>query len=443
MKRRILTAFLLALLLVPLAARAAPPRQLVILPEDTHMFVGDALKLTAHPLPVSASSEVVWNSTNQKIAQVDADGLVTATGPGTVKIRARAKDRLSVFVVRTLTVTFNPSKASLSIAQAAPMLSEGDQVQLTALIEPSGTGLAVQWTAANPRVAEVDGKGRVWALRPGTTVVTASIEGGPSAHVTVVVREARLSTVVPARSSDANEIAVNLNKIDAVRESALGEVNRLYVLGAIPAGDANRRILTLTRAFAMYRFPWMTEKVQRYWTRDYGTRKDFFPGVVYYGLPYIQHGLGGNHITRTYNEVKAVAQGFYKDSGKGYYLMTAKRRDGMYVGNDCSSFVGMSLWGAGSRNALIRTRTLYTTGLYRTLPGYEALRPSDILVKNNRHVVFFLYYVDAARSRMMILEQGGGTSEDMHNTLCCSIVPTSKYQLDGYRPRRLSSLSFG
>ncbi len=365
--KRLVRVLLLLLTLCALstAAQAAPPRKLVLLPEVDRLLVGQTLELTAHPLPVTASAEVIWNSTNQKIATVDKDGRVVAHAPGTVKIRARAVGRLSVYAVRTLRVS----------------------IELP------------------------------------------------------TVPEEQMASTVPARNTAPGAIAENIQKIDAVYRSALGQVNRLVSAGHITQNDADRRATILTRAFAMYRFPWMTEKPQRYWTRAYGTKKDFLPGTVYYGLPYIQHGLGKNSINRTYNEVKAVSQGFYLDSGKGYYLLSpTKRRDGMYVGNDCSSFVGMSIWGGSNRNAWIRTRQLYGVSLYRTLSGYEALRPADILVRYNSHVVFFLYYMDASRSRMMILEQGGGDASDMHNTLCASIVPTDRYRRGGYRPRRLAGL---
>lgn len=359
-------ALLLALCALSTAAQAAPPRKLILLPEDDRLLVGQTLDLTAHPLPVSASADVVWNSSNQKLATVDERGHVVALAPGTVKIRARAKGRPSVYAVRTLRVS----------------------VELP------------------------------------------------------TVPDEQMARTVPARNTAPDAIDENIQKIDAVYRSALGQVNRLMRSGHITQNDADLRAQIVTRAFAMYRFPWMTEKPQRYWTRAYGTRKDFMPGTVYYGLPYIQHGLGKNSINRTYNVVKAVAQGFYLDSGKGYHLLSpTKRRDGMYVGNDCSSFVGMSVWGGSHRNAWIRTSRLYDSPLYRTLSGYDRLRPCDILVRYNRHVVFFLYYTDTARTRMMILEQGGGDASDMHNTLCASIVPTDRYMRGGYRPRRLSGLS--
>lgn len=430
----------LVLLMGALGAEAALPRKLVMLPAPDSMFIGETLTLTATPLPVGATGNIVWNSSNKRLATVDAQGVVTALAPGTVKITARVKNRTSVYVSKKLTLTVDPSTLTLRLTQAEPLLSPGEQVSILATIEPAGSGLKPTWHSSNERVATVDESGRVWARSAGMAMITASIAGGPSDTIAVTVRDTPRALEIPARTTDVHGIADNLAKIAAVKKSALAEVNALMMSGAIPAGDAQTRITTITRAFAMYAMPWMTETTQPYWVRSYGTRKDFFPGVVYYGLPYIQHGLRNNSVNRTYNEAKAIAQGFYINTGKGYYMLSpTKRRDGMYVGNDCSSFVGMSIWGAGKRNALLRSRRIYDSPLYKTVASYSAMRPGDILVKNG-HVLFFLYFTNKEKTRMMILEQGGGTAIDLHNTVTCSIVETSAYLKGKYRARRLRSL---
>ena len=56
----------------------------------------------------------------------------------------------------------------------------------------------------------------------------------------------------------------------------------------------------------------------------------------------------------------------------------------------------------------------------------------------NRHVVFFLYYVDSAHTQIMILENGG--AEAGVNTVHCSLYPLNYYTSLGYRGRRLKTL---
>ena len=66
------------------------------------------------------------------------------------------------------------------------------------------------------------------------------------------------------------------------------------------------------------------------------------PGNVYYGLPYIQTSSRGSYLNRRYNVEKALNEGRYYSSGKGYYLLNQQKLlEDMYVGNDCSAFVSM------------------------------------------------------------------------------------------------------
>ncbi|MEG0146040.1 MAG: hypothetical protein RR739_08245, partial [Clostridia bacterium] len=68
------------------------------------------------------------------------------------------------------------------------------------------------------------------------------------------------------------------------------------------------------------------------------------------------------------------------------------------------------------------------------------LRPGDVMVWPGEHVVMFLYYTDSAKSRMMIIEQGGGSNLDIHNTVCLNEVYRADYEMK-YRPRRAKFLN--
>ena len=449
-------SLLLVVLLMPCTAQAMParfmtnpfvldkgvkaPKKLIMTTDTKQMVVGETISFSIEALPATASAIVVWNSFNRKVATVDALGQVTAIAPGSVKIRARSKKKPAVSVSRTIAVTTDPRDAQLSIAGGKRTLSEGDAIALNAQVLPANCGLTVQWSSDASTILSVDAKGKVWAHSPGQATVRAWIEGGPSQETTFTITGHPMSLVVPDRITPESGMADNLEKIHDVRRSALAQVSSLYRQGLIAVSDAQRRTSIINRAFSMYHMPWATTQTQKYWTRKYGTKKDFRPGVIYYGMPYIQHGQSRNYINRTYDDIKAVNQKFWVDSGKGYLLMNhQKKRDGMYVGNDCSSFVGMSIFGNTNRNAFIRTRGLYSSKLYKTVTGHTNMRPGDILVRSSSHVVFFLYYTDIEKTRMMILEQGGGDEQlDLHNTVTCSIVDVKAYK--NYRPRRLKAL---
>ena len=99
----------------------------------------------------------------------------------------------------------------------------------------------------------------------------------------------------------------------------------------------------------------------------------------------------------------------------------------------------MAYWGLNSRNSYLRTKYMaLATNLYKNLDSYDDLRTGDMLLCSDNHVVMFLYWVDSARTKMMIIEQGGDG-----NTVICSIQNAAKYQsLDlklNYLPVRLAT----
>ena len=170
------------------------------------------------------------------------------------------------------------------------------------------------------------------------------------------------------------------------------------------------------------------------------------PGVLHYGMPYIQTGVGGGYTNRRYNVSKAVSGGYYAKRSNGTYLMTTRRQASRYVGNDCSSFVCMSTF-AGNGYTLsssvcyLVTSEMAKSSMFVGISGYDNLRPGDALVLSGSHTVMFLYYTDAAKTKMMIIEQGGGDlATDMHNTVTCSVVNRSSYS-GKYSIRRAKFLS--
>ncbi|HEX8453693.1 MAG TPA: Ig-like domain-containing protein [Longimicrobium sp.] len=118
---------------------------------------------------------VEWSSDNPAIAEVDANGVVSAHVPGTATISARSQE---VTGVRTLRVV--PLRVEIGRDRAD--LAPGQSVQLAArVLDAAGQpveGRSVRWTASDPALVEVSATGRVTALRAGNGQVTASVEGG-------------------------------------------------------------------------------------------------------------------------------------------------------------------------------------------------------------------------------------------------------------------------
>ena len=242
---------------------------------------------------------------------------------------------------------------------------------------------------------------------------------------------------IPERTTGISGISKNLEKIDALRVCAINQIEGLQSSGIITSDDAAKRKRIVNNAFKDYAFPWMTLKKQPYWKEknSEGGAKDFKTDRVYYGVPYIS-GSGDN---REYNAEKLVKEGKYYDSGKGYYILDQSKVNGRnYHGNDCSCFVDAAIWGTNSSHSNDRTTEIAKSSAYKTISGYGNMRTGDLICKGGSHVVMFLYYVNAEKSKIMIIENGG--IEPGTNTVHCMVMNVSWYESRSYKVRRLKSL---
>lgn len=410
------------------------PTQIVLTPDTKVLNVGDKLTLTASAVPDTASASVSYRSSNTKVATVTSGGVVTALKAGTVKITATSKEKSSVKTVCTLTVTDSKKVTGVSITQKDMYLGQNDTVVLRAEIKPAGATSAVTWSSSDNSVAKVASDGKLTALKSGEAVIQVKTEiGNYTASVKVTVLDTSRTMSLPLQTSTVSQITENLAKIDAIRLSTNNEINSLIAKKTITEAEGERRKKAIINAFAMYRFPWMTESSQPYWYTS-AADKAYKTGVVYYGMPYIQHGKNGNYTNRRYNAALAIAGGYFKSSGKGYYLMNQSKKIGdMYVGSDCSSFVSMSIWGTSHPASYLNTTAIRSSTYYKTITTSDTMRPGDILVKGSVHTVMFLYYTNDAKTQMMIIEQGGGTEP---NTVACRVKNVFSYTANGYIIRR-------
>ena len=404
---------------------------------------GVTFNLNARAEPASASQSFVYVCSNKKVATVSADGTVRALQDGKAVIRVYSAEDKNVYASVGVKVV-GTAPTSISFSTSDFYFAPGDSAKLKPTILPASCETGLTWRTSDASVAAIAEDGTLSARNPGTATITVTTTvGGLTASVRVTVLSVEYTTLLPARTTGLAGLKGNLARIDAIRESALNAVNMSAQSGAVSATEAVQRRQIIQRAFAMYRFPWMTHVDQPYWraSASLGGRKDYKAGLLYYGLPYIQCGKTGDFNARRFNEQKAVAGGYYVDSGHGYYIMSqTKRFDGMYAGNDCSTFVSIAQWGMNNGHSFDYTDLMLSTYAYRTVNAPRDMRPGDLLVKSG-HCVLFLYYTDSAHTQMMIIEQGGGNSADIHNTVTCSVVNVTAYTASGFVIRRQASFA--
>ena len=151
----------------------------------------ETLTLVATVLPKNATDKSVsWKSSNEAVATVDANGLVTAIGVGETIITATTTDGSNLSVSCTVTVV--PTLAeSIALDKTEISLEATETATLVATVLPNlTTDKSVEWSSSDESVAVVDKNGVVTAIAVGEATITATITDGSnlsaSCKVTVV-----------------------------------------------------------------------------------------------------------------------------------------------------------------------------------------------------------------------------------------------------------------
>ena len=115
---------------------------------------------------------VAWSSSDTDVAQVNKNGVITATGTGRATITAQTGSFSD-----TCEVTVESLRMSMHLAK-------GSTVMMGASLAV-GTG-GVSWSSSDPAVASVDASGNVKGIAEGNAVITAAA-GGLSQNIAVRV----------------------------------------------------------------------------------------------------------------------------------------------------------------------------------------------------------------------------------------------------------------
>ena len=398
--------------------------------------VGETLQLNP---TVDADAYTTLTYTLQKSGffTVDANGLVTPVRRGSAAVKVTTHNGLSA--TATVVVVDPNYPEMVELAETPPQyLEPGETYTPVVTVFPETAISGLVWSSSDAEIASVNAEtGKVTAHSFGRATITGKSSRNPSltlSYKLIVLSNARCLQM-PARRTSISEISATQTQIKNVRASAYRELESLCAKGVISQSEANTRRGYIERAFDMYLMPWMTETKELYWkaANSENGAKDFKPGIVYHGMPYTQ-------ANRVNSKTSAVSKGYYKDTGKGYYLMNgAKFASRNYPGNDCSSFVSIAIWGINSSRASNNTNSIGSASYYKTKTNWKDLRPGDLLNKPSKHVVMFLYYANEEKTQIVIIEQGGG--EAGTNTVSCSIRDVSYYTSRGYSIRRVSTLA--
>ena len=146
---------------------------------------GTSGQLSASCIPANTTEVpyITWSSDNTKVAKVDANGKVTAVGPGRATITANHD-----LIGATCVVTVLSPLTGISIPPALTLI-ETFSAKPDVTLEPADTteNPAISWRSDNTAVAKVSADGTVKAVKRGSCNIIASVPGRFEAVMKVTV----------------------------------------------------------------------------------------------------------------------------------------------------------------------------------------------------------------------------------------------------------------
>lgn len=178
------------------------------------LFVGGSGKIRYSVIPSNATNtNVTFKSLNEKVAIVDANGVVTGVSEGNADIVITTEE--GGFEAKcTVRVDGIDARGIERVGDKTVTMGLNQTRQLQVKITPSDTtNKNVQWTSSNNSVATVDSNGVVISKNSGSTIITATTHNGLKTEFFIEVE-------TPVTNITLNSNEINLNpggtfKLDA------------------------------------------------------------------------------------------------------------------------------------------------------------------------------------------------------------------------------------
>lgn len=158
--------------------------------------------------PEGAIQDVLFESQDESIATVDANGLITGVRNGVTFINITPVDNKGISSLCKVKVL--PPAGSVWINRNTSYLLVDERVTLRAVVLPTTVPQQVTWTSEDPTIATVSSVGIVTALKPGVTTITVTADCAPTIGNKCVV-----TVLGPDVSLSLNGISYYITQLDA------------------------------------------------------------------------------------------------------------------------------------------------------------------------------------------------------------------------------------
>lgn len=170
--------------------RTIPVSSITLDKSEASLTIGETLQLTATLLPEEATDKsVTWSSSDEKVATVTAEGLVTAVGIGKAVITATTNDGTSLSATCEITVLpIYVTSVTLNYTEYAIETTKTKTLQLTSTVLPdNATDKSLTWKTSDDTVATVSGTGLVTIWKAGYALITATANDGSGCEAECII----------------------------------------------------------------------------------------------------------------------------------------------------------------------------------------------------------------------------------------------------------------
>lgn len=185
---------------------------------ELELVTGQVHEMEYSLVPTDATDkELIWESSDTRIVEVDDAGNVTAKAPGVAFVIARTEAGGMSYV--NITVKQPVTGLLLNFSEKTIFVKESFDLKVS--ISPSGaSNLEVEWKSSNTGIATVSNTGEVVGIAAGTAIITCTTkDGGYKVSCVVTVRE-RLTSM----ELDYDEYRLSVKKSVTLSVIANGEI---------------------------------------------------------------------------------------------------------------------------------------------------------------------------------------------------------------------------
>lgn len=192
--------------------------------EKIILYEGSELQLEVEKKPAEVDEEIIWESSNDKIAIVDKFGKIITKKAGITKITAK-NEKGSVSTEVVIKVKAITKEQTLELSEKAIDLNVGENALIEYAILPTdATYKYVKWESEDKNIAKVE-DGLITANNEGKTIITAQTKHGVKASIEVNVNVVEMKN-----------LAINADKLTIKKGEKINLIPVITPINATTSG---------------------------------------------------------------------------------------------------------------------------------------------------------------------------------------------------------------